>query len=167
MIIDGNDLGGVLATRGVDWKRTSSNHIPKVFEILGIEAARSTIINEMESTMGHHGIHVDRRHLMMLADYMTYTGPVFGCTRIGLANVSNSPLHLSSFEKTSDILYNAAYYGQRDSLAGPSAALILGVPIELGTGLFKLNQDMTFDEKKVKRKDILFDTFDSITTVGT
>ena len=38
----------------------------KMFECLGIEAARSTIINEMESTMGHHGIHVDRRHLMML-----------------------------------------------------------------------------------------------------
>ena len=49
MIIDGNDLGGVLATPGVDWKRTRSNHIPKVFEILGVEAARQTIIDEMEN----------------------------------------------------------------------------------------------------------------------
>ena len=89
MIIDGNDLGGVLATPGVDWRRTTSNHIPKVYEVLGVEAARQTIIMEMENTMGHHGIHVDRRHLMMLADYMTYLGPVNGCTRTGLANVSN------------------------------------------------------------------------------
>ena len=58
MIIDGNDLGGVLATRGVDWKKTRSNHIPKVLEVLGVEAARQTIIMEMESTMGHHGAHV-------------------------------------------------------------------------------------------------------------
>ena len=41
-----------------------------MFEVLGIEAARGTIMREMENTMGHHGIHVDRRHLMMLADYM-------------------------------------------------------------------------------------------------
>ena len=133
--------------------------------------------------MGHHGIHVDRHHLMMLADYMTYTGPgylspnfrfssdfsVFGCTRIGLANVSNSPLHLSPFEKTSDILYNAAYYGQRGSLAGPSAALILGVPIELGTGLFKLYQETKLDNEKVKKKETLFDHFtqNSSIAVGT
>ena len=89
MIIDGNDFRGVLATPGVDWRRTRSNHIPKVFEVLGVEAARQTIIHEMENTMGHHGIHVDRRHLMMLADYMTYLGAVNGCTRTGLAKVSN------------------------------------------------------------------------------
>jgi DNA-directed RNA polymerase III subunit RPC1 len=86
-----------------------------------------------------------------------------------LANVSNSPLHLSSFEKTSDILYNAAYYGQRDSLAGPSAALILGVPIELGTGLFKLYQETKLDKEKVKKKETLFDHFtqNSSIAVGT
>ena len=72
---------------GIDWKRTSSNHIPKVFEILGIEAARSTIINEMENTMGHHGIHVDRRHLMMLADYMTYTGPGLSIELIAFSTI--------------------------------------------------------------------------------
>ena len=87
-----------------------------MFECLGIEAARMTIIQEMESTMGHHGIHVDRRHLMMLADYMTYLGSVNGCTRIGLAKSGNSVLHLASFEKTGDILFNAAYFGQKDTL---------------------------------------------------
>ena len=132
MIIDGADLQGVLATPGINWKKTFSNHTPKVnspplliffnnfyikmFECLGIEAARMTIIQEMESTMGHHGIHVDRRHLMMLADYMTYLGSVNGCTRIGLAKSGNSVLHLASFEKTGDILFNAAYFGQKDTL---------------------------------------------------
>jgi len=138
MIIDGADLQGVLATPGINWKKTFSNHTPKMFECLGIEAARMTIIQEMESTMGHHGIHVDRRHLMMLADYMTYLGSVNGCTRIGLAKSGNSVLHLASFEKTGDILFNAAYFGQKDTLAGPSEAFIMGMPMKLGTGLFKL-----------------------------
>ena len=71
-----------------------------------------------------------------------------------------SVLHLGSFEKTSDILYNAAYYGQKDSLAGPSAALILGMPIQLGTGLFKLFQQPNYDPSKIERKPILFDCFE-------
>lgn len=70
-----------------------------MFECLGIEAARGTIIREMENTMGHHGIHVDQRHLMMLADYMTYRGAVHGCTRTGLSKSGNSVLALASFEK--------------------------------------------------------------------
>merc|ERR1712008_188984 len=90
MIVDGADLAGVLATPGIDWKKTYSNHTPKMFECLGIEAARGTIIREMENTMGHHGIHVDQRHLMMLADYMTYRGAVHGCTRMGLSKSGNS-----------------------------------------------------------------------------
>ena len=30
MIVDGADLAGVLATPGIDWKNTYSNHTPKV-----------------------------------------------------------------------------------------------------------------------------------------
>ena len=30
MIIDGADLQGVLATPGINWKKTFSNHTPKV-----------------------------------------------------------------------------------------------------------------------------------------
>lgn len=71
-----------------------------------------------------------------------------------------SVLHLSSFEKTSDILYNAAYFGQKDSLAGPSSSLIMGMPITLGTGLFKLFQQPNYDPEKVKRKPIFFDSFE-------
>lgn len=39
---------------------------------LGIEAARSTIINEIQYTMVNHGMSIDRRHVMLLADLMSY-----------------------------------------------------------------------------------------------
>jgi hypothetical protein len=41
----------------------------------------------------------------------------------------------------------------------PDPALILGVPIELGTGLFKLYQETKLDVEKVKKKETLFDHF--------
>lgn len=42
------------------------------------------------------------------------------------------------FEKTADHLFDAAYYGQTDSIDGVSERIILGMPASIGTGLFKL-----------------------------
>ncbi len=51
---------------------TSSNNIVEVYDSIGIEAARSTIINEIDYTMSTHGMSIDIRHVMLLADLMTY-----------------------------------------------------------------------------------------------
>ncbi len=39
---------------------------------LGVEAARSTIMNEIVYTMTNHGMSIDIRHVMLLADLMTF-----------------------------------------------------------------------------------------------
>ena len=44
----------------------------EVEQILGIEAARQTIMNEIVHVMQGHGIQVDMRHVMLLADTMTF-----------------------------------------------------------------------------------------------
>lgn len=49
-----------------------------------------------------------------------------------------SSLSLFQFEKTADHLFDAAYYGQTDSIDGVSERIILGMPATIGTGLFKL-----------------------------
>lgn len=45
------------------------------------------------------------------------------------------------FEKTSDHLFDAAYYGQMDAIDGVSERIILGMPAAIGTGMFKLIQN--------------------------
>lgn len=44
----------------------------------------------------------------------------------------------SQFEKTADHLFDAAYYGQTDAITGVSESIIMGIPMTVGTGLFKL-----------------------------
>ena len=39
---------------------------------LGIEAARVTIMNEIQYTMREHGMSIDTRHVMLLADLMCF-----------------------------------------------------------------------------------------------
>ena len=46
----------VLATAGVDGKRTTCNNALHVAAVLGVEAARRSIIDEILSTMAGHGI---------------------------------------------------------------------------------------------------------------
>ena len=60
-----------MGIEGVDRCKTVSNHVPEVLETLGVEAARQCIIDEIKFTMGSHGMSIDIRHIMLLADMMT------------------------------------------------------------------------------------------------
>ena len=96
LAIEGEGLREVMATYGVEPTRTSSNNVLEVAACLGVEAARATIIKEINETMSGHGISIDERHLKLLADTMTYRGEVLGITRFGLAKMKESALMLAS-----------------------------------------------------------------------
>lgn len=72
LLVEGDNLRAVMATHGVKGTRTTSNNTYEVEKTLGIEAARTTIINEIQYTMVNHGMSIDRRHVMLLSDLMTY-----------------------------------------------------------------------------------------------
>ena len=59
-------------TEGLIGAETKTNHVDEVQKVLGIEAARNTIINEIQYTMSKHGMTIDNRHVMLLADVMTF-----------------------------------------------------------------------------------------------
>lgn len=72
ILAEGTNLLDVMGVRGVDGHRTVTNHVKETERVLGIEAARSRIISEIEATMIAFGMFVDHRHTMLLADCMTY-----------------------------------------------------------------------------------------------
>ena len=61
-----------------------------------------------------------------------------GITRFGISKMKDSHLMLASFEKTTDYLFDAALHGTEDPIDGVSECIIMGIPINIGTGLFKL-----------------------------
>ncbi|XP_051472737.1 DNA-directed RNA polymerase III subunit RPC1 isoform X4 [Apus apus] len=156
LLVEGDNLRAVMATHGVKGTKTTSNNTYEVEKTLGIEAARTTIINEIQYTMVNHGMSIDRRHVMLLSDLMTYKGEVLGITRFGLAKMKESVLMLASFEKTADHLFDAAYFGQKDSVCGVSECIIMGIPMNIGTGLFKLLHKAD-KESTPPRRPLIFD----------
>ena len=141
LICEGRGLLSVMGTAGVDGRRTMSNDITEVNAVLGIEAARQSIQNEIGYVYSQYGLGIDPRHLMLLSDVMTYRGEILGINRFGIAKMKESVLMLASFEKTPDHLFDAAVHGAVDTIDGVSECIIMGTPIPLGTGMFKLRRD--------------------------
>ncbi|VEU20021.1 DEKNAAC100573 [Brettanomyces naardenensis] len=157
LLVEGYGLKDVMATDGVVSDMTHTNHVIEIFHVLGIEAARSSIVSEIDYTMRSHGMVVDPRHLQLLGDVMSYKGEVLGITRFGLAKMRDSVLQLASFEKTTDHLFDAAFYMKNDKVEGVSERIILGQTMSIGTGAFKLSVKNKIPKERLKPKDAMFD----------
>ena len=138
-----------MKTPGIDYAHCTTNNINEIEKTLGIEAARNVIIYEINYTFMGYSIQVDKRHLGLIADLMTFKGTIHGFQRFGMANMKDSVLLHSSFERTTDILFDAAMHGKVDKLNGVSESIILGKMIPIGTGLFKVVYDKEKHDQRV------------------
>nr|WCZ58477.1 RNA polymerase III subunit RPC1 [Andalucia godoyi] len=162
LLVEGTDLLRTMGTPGVVGVKTTSNHVMEMEKVLGIEAARRTIMSEIKYVMSSYGMNVDDRHVMLLADVMTFKGEVLGITRFGIGKMKDSVLMLASFEKTTDHLFDAAVHGRVDHVRGVSECIITGSPIPLGTGMFRLmmqNKDRAIGHAPPKRVTLFSNTF--------
>ncbi|CAN8252676.1 unnamed protein product [Cochlearia groenlandica] len=149
LFVEGTNLLEVMGTPGINGRTTTSNNVIEVSKTLGIEAARTTIIDEIGTVMGNHGMSIDIRHMMLLADVMTYRGEVLGIQRTGIQKMDKSVLMQASFERTGDHLFSAAISGKVDNIEGVTECVIMGIPMKLGTGILKVLQ-RTDDLPKLK-----------------
>ena len=155
LMVEGYGLRNCMTTEGVNGLATRTNSVMEMREVLGIEAARKTIIDEISLVMG--SMDIDPRHMQLLADVMTYKGEVLGITRFGLSKMRDSVLQLASFEKTPDHLFEAAWHMKRDRIEGVSECIIMGQSISQGTGAFKMVSKLNLGEGVVGKKATVFE----------
>jgi DNA-directed RNA polymerase subunit A" len=134
----GSNLKKVFEVEGVDTARTTCNNIFEIYEILGIEAARNAIINQVQYTMEEQGLGVDIRYVMLLADLMTVDGNIKAIGRYGISGQKASVLVRASFEETKKHLVSAAVRGEKDLLRGTIENIMLNQVVPIGTGAFRL-----------------------------
>jgi DNA-directed RNA polymerase subunit A" len=135
---EGSSLKKVMQFEGVDSTRIKTNNISEIGEVLGIEAARNAIINEATDTLREQGLTVDVRHIMLVADIMTVDGELKQIGRHGVSGEKASVLARAAFEVTVNHILDAAVRGDVDDLKGVTENVIVGQPIQLGTGDVKL-----------------------------
>lgn len=139
LVAEGSNLSAVLNVDGVDPTRTTTNDIHEIAEVLGIEAARNAIINEMVRVLEEQGLDVDIRHIMLVADIMTLTGKVRQIGRHGVSGEKESVLAKAAFEVTVKHLVDAAVRGAKDELRGVAENVIVGSNLApIGSGMVQL-----------------------------
>ncbi len=131
---EGSNLAEVLKVKGVDYTKTTTNNIYEIAQVLGIEAARNAIIREIIDVLSSSGLDVDIRHVMLVADQMTWTGRIRQIGRLGVVGEKPSVLARAAFEVTVRQLFDAAVKGEEEPIYGVTESVITGMPPLVGTG---------------------------------
>ena len=135
IITAGSNLKEVLQLDFVDEARTMTNDVFEIRNVLGIEAARQSIINEVFKVIENQGLNVDVRHIMLVADTMCSSGDIKGITRYGVVSDKASVLARASFETPIKHIIAAALIGEVDELNSVIENVMLNQPVPVGTGL--------------------------------
>tara|TARA_B100001093_G_scaffold499214_1_gene548235 strand:- start:6087 stop:7412 length:1326 start_codon:yes stop_codon:yes gene_type:complete len=134
----GTNLQDMLAQDEIDSANTITNDIQEVYRTLGIEAARQSILNELEEAIGFDGTYIDMHHLTMLADRITATKKMVSVFRHGINNDDIGPIAKASFEETPEMFLRAARHGEMDVMTGVSSNIMVGQEGYYGTGAFQI-----------------------------
>ncbi len=135
IITAGTNLKKVLELDFVDETRTRTNSICEIADVLGIEAARAAVIDEVYKVIEAQGLNVDIRHIMLISDTMCGLGKILGITRYGVVSEKASVLARASFETPIKHLINASLVGEVDMLNSVVENVMLNQPVPVGTGL--------------------------------
>lgn len=126
---------------------TVTNDVYEILRVLGVEAARQALLDEIGAVLDDASATINARHLTMLADAMTARGALMPVDRHGINRVDIGPLAKSSFEETKDMLVHASVFAEIDPVTGVSANTMLGQLPPCGTG----DGDILIDEANLPR----------------
>jgi len=138
----GTNLLDVLGLDFIDNTRTFSNDIVEIYNVLGIEAARQTIYNELVDVVEFDGTYINYHNYSVLVDRMTFTNKLISIFRHGINNDNIGPIAKASFEETPEMFLKAARHAELDTVRGVSANVMCGQEGFFGTSAFQVVLDL-------------------------
>ena len=138
----GTNMMDILALEYIDPTRTFSNDIVEIFHVLGIEAARQAIYNEIVDVIEFDGTYINSHHFSVLCDRMTATSKMISIFRHGINNDNIGPIAKASFEETPEMFLKAAKHAELDTMKGISANVMMGQQGFYGTSVFQVVLDL-------------------------
>ncbi len=145
---EGSNFKDVFDLDFVDTNKTYTNDVMETARVLGIEAARQLLVNELIKVYKDNGINIDARHLILLSDVMCFEGTIKGTVRSGIVSTKESPLARASFEQTEKVLFDAGFAEENEKFTGIIENILAGLPINVGIGRIELIMDDLGIEKK-------------------
>ena len=153
----GTNFEDILTLSTIDVNRTFSNDIQETYRVLGIEAARKTIFNELSEVLEFDGTYINFHHIDLLCDRIAATRKMVSIFRHGINNDDIGPLAKASFEETPEMFLRAARHAELDNMRGISANVMCGQKGYFGTNSFQvllnMNKIRELSEKRHKERE--------------
>ncbi len=141
----GSNLEKIFEVEGIDAKRSYTNNLHEISSVLGIEAARTMLIKEINDTVKQQGLNIDERHITLVADIMTLTGELKAVGRYGVAGMHSSVLARAGFEETIKHLVKASIRSEVDNFEGIFDNVMINQQVPIGTGMFEIKKKIGED----------------------
>ncbi len=167
----GTNMLGAMKLDFIDFNRTFSNDIREIHDILGIEAARQALFNEITEVMEFADAYINYHHLNLLCDRMCCNSDMVPIFRSGLLNDDIGTIAKATFEVQTEVLLGASRHGNFDNMRGVSSAVMCGQNGNYGTGAFNVILDMeemkNLGEKRLNESANVDEMFESMGETGT
>ena len=167
----GSNLLSIFAIDYIDFTRTFSNDIREIYDVLGVEAARQVLFNEITEVMEFADAYINYHHLNLLCDRMCMTTDLVPIFRSGLLNDNIGPIAKATFEVHTEVLLNASRHAEFDHMKGVSASVMCGQYGNYGTGCFNILLDIDktneLSDAIIEKQDNIYDKFVSYETTNT
>ena len=138
---EGSNLLDVLNQPYIDYTKTLTNDVNEIYSLLGIEAVRTLLIDQIIEVIQEGAGYINSRHVDLLCDTMTSKGFLTPINKQGITKGDIGPLAKCSFEDTTNQLIKASIFGEKDNLTGVSSNIMLGQTIPSGTGFTEILLD--------------------------
>ena len=138
----GSNFQSLMSHPDVDKYRLISNDMWEIYNNLGIEAAREFLIEEFKNVISSDGTYINKRHILLLVDMMTFTGSILSISRYGMKKEHTGPLAKASFEESLDNFLKAGIFNDTENTDGVSASIICAKRSKIGTGMNEVLMDL-------------------------
>ena len=166
----GTNLSDILKLDYIVKNKTFSNDIIEMKNILGIEAARKCLFNEILEVMEFDSTYINHHHIHLLCDRMTCNHKMVSIFRHGINKDDIGPIAKASFEETTEMFLQAARHGELDNMRGVSANVMCGQEGYYGTSAFQIhidnellkknNEELNLHNKREENSgDVYYDEF--------
>ena len=135
MMTSGISIKQVMNVPEIDKAKIYCNDMHEILSIYGIEAARNVIIKELMEVVKSQGLTIDERHVLMIADVMTYQGELKGMTRYGIVGNKQNVLTRASFETPLKHLAFGSVMNEENELNTITENVMTNQIVRVGTGI--------------------------------
>jgi DNA-directed RNA polymerase subunit A" len=143
ILTNGISLKHVLTIPEVDTYRLSCNDLEETYSVFGVESARAVIMREIMEVVKSQGLSINERHVLLIADVMTYTGEPRGMTRFGIVADKLNVLTRASFETPLKHISRGALMGEENKLSSITENVMTNQMVNVGTGLPRVSVKST------------------------